>query len=181
MFKLEVKIPAYNPDGSPKFTKSGNPKETTVYAPPPAVQLELDPASVNGARFRQGPNIWSLDGFVYAVEGHRKRAKILEADQKRLDALKKPSPLRPRSSDPAPSYAYYVSHKPSENRVVIHQSGCDSARSAPAHVGDRKRLTRWSGHHSLNEAKAYAERLDHYGADICRKCLGEYAPRGGTR
>jgi len=181
MLKLEVKVPKYDAQGNPKFTKAGNLATKTVGGRPPAIELELDHSSLNGARYHQKPNLWTLEGFVYAISAYRDRQKIIAAEQRRMDSLKKRLAVQEVPSEPAPEYAFYVSHKPSENRVVIHESGCDSARSAPANVGDLKRPTRWSGHHSLNEARAYANKLDIFEPDICRKCLGEYAPRGGMR
>lgn len=181
VFLRECKEPVLKPDGTPKRTKAGNPRETTVYKPAPGVELQA--AIYPNARFPAAslPMLWSEEGILKLTEAYVFRRDVERQKAKARDARLASSPFY-KSGELGTNvnpHEFYVMHHKSEHRTTVHKGTCKHAEGAGAKARETGKVTQWFGHTDKESALRHAYRLEPNDTNECKKCcIGEYQKLG---
>ncbi|MFL6727874.1 MAG: hypothetical protein ACJ8FS_15370 [Sphingomicrobium sp.] len=76
------------------------------------------------------------------------------------------------------THPFWVFHVAYQRRARVHASCCRACNDGQGKMGGKAQRGRWYGFDTVEEAIAYAEKLERHDAAECRWCLAEYETRG---
>jgi hypothetical protein len=118
-------------------------------------------------------SIWEVESIVSRKEdfiAERLRSRIANDDE-----------IEPEDAIPVSAPSHWVYRSTLHYTAKVHRSDCSNCRDGEGRKSGGKAAGKWTGYHSLEEAKAAAEGFEPDRHSICNICLGSYRTQNGYR